>query len=192
MDGQFFPFRSPSGPRSLAAAPGWRCSITCESGRTPPRTFSFGKNGNAHTHEAGRPTRVFRSPAPFCPRTEWCPGLSRIHQPIPALRSLPSRNRAILGRQYVGPQVNDWIRNFHIAAAPSGLRRRRRRAVVLGSPLPVGLFTPEKYHTRNLRSLANSRCSLPLSLWNGAVWREARFIRRHRLNSYFGMSEQRT
>ena len=61
MDGQFFPFRSPSGPRSLAAAPGWRCSITCESGRT----FSFGKNGNAHTHEAGRPTRVFRSPAPF-------------------------------------------------------------------------------------------------------------------------------
>ena len=84
MDGQFFPFRSPSGPRSLAAAPGWRCSITCESGRT----FSFGKNGNAHTHEAGRPTRVFRLPAPFCPRTEWCPGLSRIHQPIPALRYL--------------------------------------------------------------------------------------------------------
>ena len=168
---------------AAAAAPGWRC-ITCESGRTP-RTFSFGKNGNAHTHEAG-PTEFFGRPLLFVLAPSNAPDY-----PDPN-HALPSRNRAILGRQYVGPQVNDWIRNFHIAAAPSGLRRRRRRAVVLGSPLPVGLFTPEKYHTRNLRSLANSRCSLPLSLWNGAVWREARFIRRHRLNSYFGMSEQRT
>ena len=93
MDGQFFPFRSPSGPRSLAAAPGWRCSITCESGRT----FSFGKNGNAHTHEAGRPTRVFRSPAPFCPRTEWCPGLSRIHQPNPALPCVTFKKSCYFG-----------------------------------------------------------------------------------------------